>query len=355
MYKYLFGPVPSRRLGISLGVDLVPHKTCSLDCIYCECGETDNLTVERQEYVPVDEVLKELDWYFSHNPDPEYITFSGSGEPTLNSRIGEVIDFIRQKRPSVAVAVLTNGTLLGREDVRAALRAVDLVIPSLDSASAETLTTVNRPHKAIDVERYVDGIALFRSEFSGRLNLEVFILPGYNDMVAELALLKGAIERIQPDLVQLNTLDRPGVITGIRAATQVELQAVADFFKPARVEIIATFHDRKSLGAYRSDAESAIIETIKRRPCTPEDLATILGSHVNEINKYLDTLESDKKIQHKREEREMVPEETQITIEDIELEKSPEIIEQPVSEESPRRENTESSGEEEITTEEDPW
>ena len=303
MYRYLFGPVPSRRLGISLGVDLVPQKTCSLDCIYCECGETDNLTIERQEYVPVDEVFEELDWYFHHNPDPEYITFSGSGEPTLNSRIGEVLDFIRGKRPSIPVAVLTNGTLLGQGDVREALRSADLVMPSLDGASAVAFKTINRPHNSIEVERYIDGIALFRSEFSGTLNLEVFILPGHNDMPKELALLKIALKRIQPDLVQLNTLDRPGVISGIKAATQAELKAVADFFKPARVEIIAFLHDRKSIGAYRSDTESAIIETIKRRPCTPEDLATMLGRHVNEINKYLGTLEQAQKIASVRQGR----------------------------------------------------
>ena len=303
MYNYLFGPVPSRRLGISLGVDLVPHKTCSLDCIYCECGETDNLTIERQEYVPVDAVLEELDWYFRHNPDPEYITFSGSGEPTLNSRIGEVVDFIREKRPSLPVAVLTNGTLLGQEDVRTALRSADLVIPSLDGASAAALETINRPHRSIEMERYIDGIALFRSEFSGTLDLEVFIVPGYNDVPAELALLKRAIERIDPDQVQINTLDRPGVIAGIRAAAHGELRAVADFFKPARVEIIASVHDRKSIGSYRSDTESAIIETIKRRPCTPEDLATILGRHVNEINKYLGTLEDAQKIESVRQGR----------------------------------------------------
>jgi len=303
MYKYLFGPVPSRRLGISLGVDLVPHKTCSLDCIYCECGETDNLTIERQEYVPVDAVLEELDRYFHRNPDPDYITFSGSGEPTLNSRIGEVLDFIGEKRPSVPVAVLTNGTLLGQQEVRTALGSADLVMPSLDGASASALKTINRPHSSIEVERYIDGIALFRSEFSGTLNLEVFILPGYNDMPAELALLKKAIDRIDPDLVQINTLDRPGVVDGIRAAAHDDLLAVADFFKPARVEIIASVHDRKSIGSYRSDAESAIIETIKRRPCTPEDLATILGSHVNEINKYLGTLEDAQKIESVRQER----------------------------------------------------
>ena len=303
MYNYLFGPVPSRRLGISLGVDLVPLKTCSLDCIYCECGNTQNQTVERQEYVPVDEVLKELEHYFRSNPNTEYVTFSGSGEPALNSRIGDVLEFIRQKKPHLPIAVLTNGTLLGREDVRKALCKADLVMPSLDGASASALQTINRPHNSIDVESYIDGIALFRSEFSGRLNLEVFILPGHNDKLKELELLKGAIGRIDPDLVQLNTLDRPGVIAGIHAATPKELQTIAEFFKPFKVEIIAAALIRKSVGSYRTDIESAIIETIMRRPCTPEDLATILGCHVSEINKYLGTLEETKKIESVRQDR----------------------------------------------------
>jgi wyosine [tRNA(Phe)-imidazoG37] synthetase (radical SAM superfamily) len=303
MYNYLFGPVPSRRLGISLGVDLVPLKTCSLDCIYCECGNTHNLTVERQEYVPVDEVLKELERYFRSNPNPEYVTFSGSGEPTLNSRIGDVLEFIRQKKPHLPIAVLTNGTLLGREDVRKSLCKADLVMPSLDGASASALQTINRPHNSIDVESYIDGIALFRSEFAGRLNLEVFILPGHNDKLKELALLKGAIGRIDPDLVQLNTLDRPGVIAGIHAATPKELRTIAEFFKPFKVEIIAAALIRKSAGSYRTDIESAIIETIMRRPCTPEDLATILGCHVSEINKYLGTLEETKKIESVLQDR----------------------------------------------------
>lgn len=124
MYTYLFGPVPSRRLGISLGVDLVPHKTCSLDCIYCECGETTNLTIKRREYVPLDDVLEELEKYFQNHPDPDYITFSGSGEPCLHSRIGEVLHFIRNKKPGVAIAVLTNGTLFNQKDVRTALHSI---------------------------------------------------------------------------------------------------------------------------------------------------------------------------------------------------------------------------------------
>jgi wyosine [tRNA(Phe)-imidazoG37] synthetase (radical SAM superfamily) len=303
MYSYLFGPVPSRRLGISLGVDLVTHKICSLDCIYCECGETTDLTVERREYVPVDDVLKELEDYFQNNPDPDYITFAGSGEPCLNSRIGEVLDFIRERKPNISIAVLTNGTLLGDPEVRKALLGADLVMPSLDGASAAALGTINRPHSSIDTGAYIDGIVAFRNEFQGKLALEIFILPGCNDTLEELIALKAAVERINPDVVQLNTLDRPGVVSSIHAATQGELEQIADFFKPFPVEVIAAAPKRKGIDSYRSDMESAILETVVRRPCTLEDLATILGSHVNEINKYLGALEEAGKIEPVRQER----------------------------------------------------
>lgn len=303
MYKYLFGPVPSRRLGISLGVDLVPHKTCSLDCIYCECGQTTDLTVERQEYVPVDDVLEELEDYFQNHPDPEYITFSGSGEPCLNSRIGEVIEFIRKRKPHVSIAVLTNGTLFNQEEVRTALHGADLVMPSLDGASVSAMQTINRPHASIDMEAYIEGLVAFRNESQGKFALEIFILPGCNDTADELTSLKTAIERINPDIIHLNTLDRPGVVSNIRSATRRELEDIADFFKPFSVEVIAAAPERKELNSYRSDIESAILETVLRRPCTLEDLATILGSHVNEINKYLGALEEAGKIEPVHQER----------------------------------------------------
>ncbi|MCP3953611.1 MAG: radical SAM protein, partial [Desulfobacterales bacterium] len=135
MYRYLFGPVPSRRLGISLGIDLVPMKTCTLDCIYCECGRTTGLTLERAEYVPLETVKEEYRHYLAHNPAPDYITFSGSGEPTLNRHIGEIIRFIQARDQQVPVAVLTNGTLLGDPGVRAELKEASVVIPSLDAAT----------------------------------------------------------------------------------------------------------------------------------------------------------------------------------------------------------------------------
>ena len=303
MYKYLFGPVPSRRLGMSLGVDLVPHKVCSLDCIYCECGPTTKLTLERKEYILYDKVIKELYHYFSNNPGPDYITFSGSGEPTLNSRFGDVLQFIKQKKPDIPVAVLTNGTLFSQKQVRTELLSADVVLPSLDAASNLSFRKINRPFHSLNINDYINGLVDFRKEYKGKIWLEVLIIPGYNDSKTELKLLKEAFEKIKPDSIQLNTLDRPGVIQGIRAASREELQEIVNFWKLDNIEIIASAPERKDIKSYRSDMESAILETIYRRPCTLNDLAKILGSHINEVNKYLDVLEADDKIESVRQER----------------------------------------------------
>ena len=303
MYKYLFGPVPSRRLGVSLGVDLVPHKVCSLNCVYCECGITTNLTVERKEYVPYDAVIKELGHYFSNNPDPDYITFSGSGEPTLNSRIGEVLQFIKSKKPDIPVAVLTNGTLLYQKQLRSELLDADLILPSLDAALNSSFQRINKPCKELDVNTYIRGLQEFRNEYKGKIWLEVFILPGYNDNTSNLIQFKKAFEKIKPDLIQLNTLDRPGAVTDLCPANIAQLQGISDFWDLDNVEIVASAPERKKIKSYREDIENAILETIQRRPCTSTDLAQILGSHINEINKYLNVLESNNKIETVRQER----------------------------------------------------
>lgn len=303
MYKYLFGPVPSRRLGISLGVDLVPHKVCSLDCVYCECGATTKLTLDRKEYILYDKVIKELDHYFIHNPDPDYITFSGSGEPTLNIRLGDVLDFIKERKRDIPVAVLTNGTLLHQKQVRRDLLRADVVLPSLDAASEETFRKINRPYHKLKLYDYIHGLELFRKEYTGKLWLEVLIIPGYNDGEKELQSLKEAFHKIRPDMIQLNTLDRPGTMDDLRAATQTELQGIVNFWQLENVEIIAKPPKRKDIKSYRKDTETAILETISRRPCTLLDLAEILGLHANEVNKYLDVLEADNKVKPVRQER----------------------------------------------------
>jgi len=303
MYKYLFGPVPSRRLGMSLGVDLVPHKVCSLNCIYCECGRTTNLTLERKEYIPYDDVTKELNHYFCNNPVPDYITFSGSGEPTLNSRIGDVLQFIKQNKPDIPVAVLTNGTLLSDKQVRRELLEADVVLPSLDAASDLTFRKINRPFRDLNIKDYLKGLKDFRKEYKGKIWLEVLILPDYNDNIKDLELLKEAFINIKPEIIQINTLDRPGAVDKIRPANKTELKRVVDFWNLENVETIAAAPERKDISSYRKDMETAILETIYRRPCTLDDLAKILGSHINEVNKYLDVLEADDKIEIVRQKR----------------------------------------------------
>lgn len=303
MYKYLFGPVPSRRLGISLGIDLVPHKICTLNCVYCECGRTTNLTTERKEYVPADEVMTELTRFLTENPTPDYITFSGSGEPTLNSGNGKILDFLKLKYPNIPVAVLTNGTLLSDVQVRNEILNADLVLPSLDAATNNVFRKINRPPKTMTIDSCIEGLVGFRNEYAGKIFLEIFILPGYNNHREELNELKNAILKIKPDLVQLNTLDRPGTVPGLVAASKSELQNIIDYWNLKNVEIIAAAPDRKKIESYRQDIETAILETISRRPCTLDDLTKMLGKHINEINKYLDVLENEGKIKSIKQDR----------------------------------------------------
>ncbi|MEA3443355.1 MAG: radical SAM protein [Bacteroidota bacterium] len=303
MYKYLFGPVPSRRLGMSLGVDLVPKKVCSLDCVYCEVGKTTKLTLDRKEYIKFDKVKEELFHYFNNNPDPDYITFSGSGEPALNIRIGEILQFIKQNKPGIPVAVLTNGTMFFDKNVRKALIDADVVLPSLDAATENVFQKINRPQKELTIDKYIKGLIEFSKEFKGKIWLEIFILPDYNNSANELKEFKKLILKIKPDSIQLNTLDRPGTVSNLRGATKEEMQRVVDFWQLDNVEIIASSPERKKIQSYRNDTETAIIETISRRPCTLDDLTKMLGIHINEINKYLDVLDAEEKIETVEQER----------------------------------------------------
>jgi len=303
MYKHLFGPVPSRRLGMSLGVDLVPSKVCSLDCVYCEVGKTTKLTCDRKEYILYDRVTAELKEWFAANPDPDFITFSGAGEPTLNSRFGDILTFIKQLRPEIPVAVLTNGTLFADKAVRDELLAADVVLPSLDAVSEDVFRKINRPCRELRARQCVEGLVEFAKEFSGDIWLEIFILPGFNDSEDELTKFRDVIESINPKSVQLNTLDRPGTVDALRAATRKELETIQEKWGLDNVMIISKAPERKNIVSYREDIEAAILETVSRRPCTLEDLSGIVGRHINEVNKYLDVLEDEGRIISRREER----------------------------------------------------
>ena len=302
-YKYLFGPVPSRRLGISLGVDLVPMKTCTLNCIYCECGKTSHLTLERKEYVSFEAVKKELTHYLAHHAQPDYITFSGSGEPTLHSKIGDVIRFLKDRVPDVPVAVLTNSTLFSQKQVRSDIENAAVVIPSLDAATEKIFNKINRPSPLLHVDKIIDGLIRFRKEYTGKIWLEIFIIPGMNDTITELTALKRVIGKIRPDQVHLNTLDRPGSISTIRTATREELERVLNVFQMENAAIVADPPGQKALLAYRKDTEAAILGTIARRPCTSKDLSEILGLLVKEVNTYLKSMESSNKIKGIKQKR----------------------------------------------------
>ena len=301
-YRYLFGPVPSRRLGRSLGIDLVPQKTCTFNCVYCECGQTTNLTCERREYVPTDRVIAEVDDYLATAPDLDYVTFAGSGEPTLHSGIGEVIAFIKDRYPRYRVAVLTGSALLADPAVRAALMLADLVVPSLDAISEEVFLKLNRPSPGITAGRVLAGLTAFSREFPGEVWLEVFIVPGQNDTEEELLLLRDAIAAIGPDRVQVNTLDRPGTDIRVRPASPRTLERVAAVLG-GNAEVIGAAPDEPAMVPEAREVADTLLATLRRRPCTVTDLARISGLRPAEVTKYLRILEEKGAVEPVREER----------------------------------------------------
>ncbi len=291
MYKYLFGPVPSRRLGISLGVDLVPKKVCSLDCVYCEVGKTTLHTSDRKEYIPFEKLIKELKYYLENNTMPDFLTLTGSGEPTLNSRLGDIIDFIKQNFPKVPVAVITNGTLLTNPEVINELKKADVVLPSLDAATDNTFKKINGPLPDHSVKDHVEGLIKFRECFKGQMWLEVFVLPGYNNKPEEINELKSIIEKIAPDAVQLNTLDRPGVLKDLQPAMSEELEEIADFLSLPSIELIVNKTKQQNTVIEKKDITPVILNTLIRRPCTLDDLIKITGQSEDTINKHLTVLQ----------------------------------------------------------------
>jgi wyosine [tRNA(Phe)-imidazoG37] synthetase (radical SAM superfamily) len=282
---YIFGPVPSRRLGRSLGVDLVPFKTCSYDCIYCQLGKTTCKTVERKEWVPLEELLGELKDKLATNPD--YITLSGSGEPTLFSRLEELIDRIHGLT-RIPIAVLTNGSMLWQPEVRKSLRRADLVLPSLDAGDPMRFQCINRPHESITFEKMVEGLIAFRKDFPGQYWLEVFLLSGYTAIESEVIKLNTWIEKIRPDRVQLNTVTRPPAEYFAERVLPSQMERFAGLFNPPG-EIIAEFHGVAGETAFAADLKD-VLEMLARRPCSMEDICDGLKLHRNQVVKYLEEL-----------------------------------------------------------------
>jgi wyosine [tRNA(Phe)-imidazoG37] synthetase (radical SAM superfamily) len=282
MPKYLFGPVFSRRIGVSLGVDLVPSKTCSMDCIYCEAGATTSLSCVRSEFYDTSEIIAELDKFLSGKPKIDYITFSGAGEPTLHSGIGKIVKFLKGKYPQYKICLITNGILLGSVQMIEELVEIDLVIPSLDAADDETLEKINRPAKGISAEGIVKSLANFRSKSKALFWLEIFVVPGTNDSPESIEAIRKAVAMINPDKVQLNSLDRPGTEKWVKKASESEISPFVKALKPhVKVEIIgkpALSAAEVTVGKLSdADLEKAVLEIVRRRPCTLPEIASALS------------------------------------------------------------------------------
>ena len=275
-YKYLFGPVPSRRLGRSLGVDIVPFKTCTQNCIYCQLGKDAPQAIERREYVPISAVLDELKRKIAEGLQIDVVSISGSGEPTLNSGLGTLIDGIKQLIDA-PVVVITNGTLLSRADVRRDCAKADIVMPSLDAGDPETFEKINHPHADLDFQTFVKGLYLFRQEFKGTYWLEVFFCEGVNTDPESIRKIKELIRRINPDKVQLNTSVRPVTHPEAARVSPKKMNEIAQQFGGS-VEVIADFSKHVS-GAPLADEKQAILDMLRRRPCSLDNICDGLGIH----------------------------------------------------------------------------
>src|SRR5690554_2073076 len=308
-YRHLFGPVISRRLGISLGVDVVPYKYCTMDCVYCEVGKTTNLLNEPEELVNLADVIAELDQYIADNPKLDYITFSGAGEPLLYSKIGELISYIKTTYPQYKLALITNSSHLMRPDLKADLLKLDMIMPSLDSVNQDIFEIINRPHPSIKIKNIITNLIEFNRSFEGEMWLEVFFIPELNDKPSELEAMREAIGKINPERVQLNSLDRPGTEPWVVQEDFAKLEEFKSFFEAGlpdtiMVEIIKKVNQELYDNNPSSlETEDKILSTIMRRPCTAQDLSQMLNIHINAINKVIHKLVESKKIEGVQQDR----------------------------------------------------
>jgi wyosine [tRNA(Phe)-imidazoG37] synthetase (radical SAM superfamily) len=291
-YRYLFGPVPSRRLGRSLGVDLTPRKTCTFDCVFCQLGRTTHKTMTRKEYVPVHAVLAELGAWIKENGKADYLTLSGSGEPTLHSDFGEVLQFIRS-RSSIPAVLLTNGTLLHLPEVQEAASYAHVVKVSLSAWDQASFGWVNRPHPELSFDRMMEGQKAFRARFKGQLWMEVFLIAGMNSLPSDVAKIAALAKEIRPDRIHLNTAVRPPSEEFAMPVSRERLESLCPLFYP-KAEVIAEFEAKQRVEMQAAQEE--IYSMLQRRPCTAQEIAETFTMHPNEVSKYLGKLLRENRI-----------------------------------------------------------
>ncbi len=300
--QYLFGPVLSRRLGLSLGVDLLPPtKVCSMDCLYCECGKTDRkfLTLERREWVPTDGVKRELEELLSReNFEVDYITFSGNGEPTLHSKFGEIARFIKELRPDLKLALLTNASTLHLEEVLRDLEPFDLVSPSLDAVSEKVFKKVNHPAKGLTAEKVLEGLRKLKETFKGKIWLETLFVKGVNDSPEEVERIGEVVHKLEPDRWQLNTVVRPPAYR-VQGLSEEELLEIARRVGYPKTDIVCynylRLDDLKI--SLAGKVEERLLEMVRRRPSPLEELRLALDLERETFQELLEKLLREGKVE----------------------------------------------------------
>ncbi len=282
----IFGPVASSRLGRSLGLDLLGSKTCSFDCLYCEVGPTTLKTLERSDYVPMDQLLEELAAWKKNHPGLtlDYVTLGGMGEPTLNTALAGVIQGARALFPGVPVAVLTNSSLMSDPLVRRELALADAVLPSMDALDPAAYRKVNRPHRDLDLEAIAQGLLDFRADYAGQLYLEVLLVEGLNDTAGNLELLREYVGRLRPDRVDVVTMTRPGAWEGAR---QVDAETLRAWRAALGAQTTVKAPGRAGGGEDTCGLEDSVRESLLRRGQTAGQLALALGVEEGKIREIL--------------------------------------------------------------------
>lgn len=291
--KHLYGPVPSRRLGLSLGVSPIPNKTCNYSCIYCQLGRTNHLKKERKLFEPVDEIVDELKFVISQNIEFDVITIVGEGEPTLYLGLGELIDKIHNLSTK-PVVVITNGSLFSDETVIEALKKADIILPSLDATNEFQFKQINRPHKFINYADIIQGLIDFSNEFSGELWIEIMLVKGINDDEISLNAFLEILKKIKYSRLYINSPVRPPAEKDVCEVDEVTMEKAIKILKGISIDKLSSegFHSE-----IKDDFE-AVISTIQRHPMNQFEILDFLKSRAcSEPERIIERLNSSDKVE----------------------------------------------------------
>jgi len=292
--KYLYGPVPSRRLGMSLGIDPFETKTCTHNCIYCQLGSGKTVSSEQSlPGVPLENIERELIAFFADGGDTDYITFSGSGEPTLWNHIEKLIQFIKTNFADKKLAVITNGTTLWRDEIRKAIMPIDLIVPTIAAADEDTYQRLHRPNPSADFSRHIEGTQKFAQEFDGEIWAEVLLVAGVNDSTEHLAELAKIIYKTNPDYIDLNPPVRPPAERWVHPPDEAVIRRAYAILGP-KCRIVGQFVPPSAHALEVANLATRILGILIRRPETAESIADSLGIVQQQVTEALDALVAKK-------------------------------------------------------------